>query len=246
MFEHCLILAVKPESMKNDIILKVSDGTEMAAYTSFPESAKEKSPGIMVWQEAFGVNGHMRKVADRFAAAGYVAICPELFHRTAPRGFEGSYSDFETVKPHTSALTAEGIEADIRTTWDWLVSQPNVDTEKIYCVGYCMGGRVSFIANSILPVKGAVSYYGGGIDKFVDRCASLHAKQLFFWGGLDKHIKSENIHATLKAMEAAGKDFINVKISYADHGFNCDERSTYNKAASEEAWALTLAFLANN
>jgi carboxymethylenebutenolidase len=246
MFEHCLTLAVKHEYMKNDIVLKVSDGTEMAAYKSFPESALGKLPGIMVWQEAFGVNGHMRRVTDRFASAGYAAVCPELFHRTAPRGFEGDYTNFDTVKPHTSALTIDGLEADIRATWHWLRSQENVDANRIYCVGYCMGGRVSFITNSILPVKGAVSYYGGGIDNFTDRCVNLHAKQLFFWGGLDKHIGPENIHNTLKAMEAAGKDFINVKISNADHAFNCDDRAAYNKSASEEAWALTLAFLANN
>ncbi|HVW14565.1 MAG TPA: dienelactone hydrolase family protein [Mucilaginibacter sp.] len=232
--------------MKNHIDLKVSDGNEMAAYASFPENKTGKLPGIMVWQEAFGVNNHMRRVTDRFAKAGYVAICPELFHRTAPKDFEGSYTDFETVRPHTSALTVPGLEADIRATYDWLCTQENVDRERIYCVGYCMGGRVSFMTNSILPVKAAVSYYGGGTDTIADRASNLHGKQLFYWGGLDKHIKSENIHTVLKAMEAAGKDFINVKISYADHGFNCDERASYNQAASEEAWALTLAFLANN
>src|ERR1700753_2675262 len=101
------------ENEQNYISLKISDGTEMAAYTSFPEDKTGKLPGIMVWQEAFGVNGHMRRVTDRFAKAGYVAICPELFHRTAPKGFEGSYTDFETVKPHMSALTIPGLEADI-------------------------------------------------------------------------------------------------------------------------------------
>ncbi|HVV54718.1 MAG TPA: dienelactone hydrolase family protein, partial [Mucilaginibacter sp.] len=139
-----------------------------------------------------------------------------------------------------------GLEADIKATYDWLAAQGNVDMNRVYCVGYCMGGRVSFITNSILPVKAAASYYGSGIDSMTERCADLHGKQLFYWGGLDKHIKSENIHTTLKAMEAAGKDFINVKISYADHGFNCDERASYNQAASEEAWALTLAFFANS
>ncbi|MBS1500885.1 MAG: dienelactone hydrolase family protein [Bacteroidetes bacterium] len=232
--------------MENYIDLKVSDGTEMAAYASFPANKAGKLPGIMVWQEAFGVNSHMRRVTDRFAKEGYAAVCPELFHRTAPKGFEGSYTDFETVRPHTSALTVPGLEADIRATYDWLTAQENVDRERIYCVGYCMGGRVSFMANSILPVRAAVSYYGGGTDTIADRASNLHGKQLFYWGGLDKHIKSENIHTVLKAMEAAGKDFINVKISYADHAFNCDERASYNKAASEEAWALTLAFLANN
>jgi carboxymethylenebutenolidase len=148
--------------------------------------------------------------------------------------------------PHTKALTNKNLEADIKATWDWMASQENVDKSDICCIGYCMGGRVSFLTNSTLPVKAAVSYYGSGIDVLSDRYEKLHAKQLFYWGGLDKHIKSENIDAVVKQMEAAGKDFINVKISYADHGFNCDERASYNKAASEEAWALTMAFMANN
>jgi carboxymethylenebutenolidase len=234
------------ENKGNYISLKISDGTEMAAYAALPSTKPGKLPGIMVWQEAFGVNHHMRKVTERFAHEGYIAVCPELFHRTAAKGFEGDYTDFNTVMPHTKALTVEGIEADVKATFDWLAKQEQVDPARIYCVGYCMGGRVSFIANSILPVKAAVSYYGSGIDGLTDRCVNLHGKQLFYWGGLDKHIKPENIHVTLKAMEAAGKDFMNVKISYADHGFNCDARTSYNKAASEEAWALTLAFLANS
>jgi len=232
--------------MKNYTTLRLPDGGEMAAFTVFPTNLSDKLPAIMLWQEAFGVNAHMRKVAERFAAEGYIVICPELFHRSASVGFEGSYTNFDEVRPHISSMTIDGLEADIRASWEWLNSKPNVDAERIFCVGYCMGGRVSFITNSILPVRGSVSYYGGGIDNLVDRCVSLHGKQLFFWGGLDKHIKSENIHTTLKAMEAAGKDFINVKISDADHGFNCDARSSYNKAASEEAWAMTLAFLANS
>jgi carboxymethylenebutenolidase len=199
----------------------------------------------MVWQEAFGVNHHMRNATERFAKEGYVAICPELFHRTAPRGFEGDYMDFITVMPHARALNNESIEADIRATWEWLNSQENVDMNNISCVGYCMGGRVSFITNSILPVKAAVSYYGSGIDALTDRYEKLHAKQLFYWGGLDKHILPQHINAVIANMETAGKDFINVKISYADHGFNCDERASFNKTASKEAWALTHAFLAN-
>lgn len=234
------------EKTDNYINLKISDGTEMAAYTAMPQNRSGKIPGIMVWQEAFGVNSHMRRVTERFAKNGYAAVCPELFHRTAPKGFEGDYTNFDTVKPHTSALTPGGLEADIKATYDWLTAQDNVDKSRIYCIGYCMGGRVSFITNSILPVTAAASYYGSGIDTMTERCANLHGKQLFYWGGLDKHIKSENIHIVLKAMEAAGKDFINVKISNADHGFNCDERASYNKAASEDAWALTLAFFENS
>jgi carboxymethylenebutenolidase len=231
------------ENKKNYVTLPVAGGSKMAAYTALPENTSGKLPAIMVLQEAYGVNHHIRSVAERFANEGYIAISPELFHRTAPKGFEGNYNDFSTVTPHTKALTIKGFEVDLKATYKWLTEQGNVDQNRIYSVGYCMGGRVSFLANTLLPLKAAVSYYGGGLDTIADRAPQLHGKHLFFWGGLDKHIKSENIHTVIKALEAAGKDFVNVKISYADHGFNCDARSSYNEAASKEAWALTLAFL---
>lgn len=231
---------------RNYVNLQITDGSSMAAYSAFPENKTGNLPGIIVLQEAYGVNNHIKNITDRFAKEGYIAISPELFHRTAPRGFEGNYADFNSVTPHTKALTSQGLEADLRASYQWLIEQENVDKQKIFALGYCMGGRVSFLANAILPIKAAISYYGGGTDTIADRAADLHGKHLFFWGGLDKHIKSENIHIVLKAIEAAGKEFINVKISYADHGFNCDERPAYNEAASKEAWALTLAFLANS
>ncbi|MDB5137339.1 MAG: Carboxymethylenebutenolidase [Mucilaginibacter sp.] len=231
------------ENEQNYVALPVADGSEMAAYTALPENTLGKLPAIMVLQEAYGVNHHIRSVTERFAKEGYIAISPELFHRTASKGFEGDYNDFSTVTPHTKALTIEGFGADLKATYKWLIEQGNVDQNRIYSVGYCMGGRVSFLANALLPLKAAVSYYGGALDTVADSAPQLHGKHLFFWGGLDKHIKSENIHTVIRAVEAAGKDFINVKISYADHGFNCDARSSYNEAASKEAWALTLAFL---
>jgi carboxymethylenebutenolidase len=234
------------DTEQNYTELQVADGSTMAAYTAYPEHVKPGTPAIIVFQEAFGVNSHIRNVTNRFAAEGYIAIAPELFHRTAPKGFAGDYADFNTVTPHTSKITNEGFEVDLRATWQWLSTQPNVDINRVYAVGYCMGGRVSFIANALLPLKAAVSYYGGALDKIADRAADLYGKHLFFWGGMDAHIKTDNINTVINAVEEAGKDYINVKISYADHGFNCDERSSYNEAASKEAWALTLAFLKNN
>jgi carboxymethylenebutenolidase len=231
-------------SNENYVDLKVSDGTTMAAYIALPANRDEKTPAILVLQEAFGVNSHIRNVANRFAAEGYVAIAPELFHRTAPKGFEGDYTNFPAVAPHFQALTPEGLSADLQAAYEWL-QQQDIDKASVFSVGYCLGGRVSFLANTVLPLKAAVSYYGGGTDQLADRAAQLHGPHLFFWGGLDKHIHKENIDTVVQAVEAAGKDYVNVKISYADHGFNCDERASYNEKASKQSWALTLAFLAS-
>src|SRR5580704_12486349 len=104
-------------STKNEYVtLSVADGTSMRAYISRPASAARG--GLIVFQEAFGVNAHIRDVADRFAREGYLAIAPELFHRTAP-GLEAGYTDFGAVMPHMQALSDAGLEADIRATHEW-------------------------------------------------------------------------------------------------------------------------------
>jgi carboxymethylenebutenolidase len=198
----------------------------------------------MVFQEAFGVNNHIRHIANNFAEQGYIAIAPELFHRTAPKGFEGSYMDFSAIAPHFQGITEGGMEADIRATWDWLRDNNHVQHDNISCIGYCMGGRVAFLTNTMFPVKAAVSYYGGRIvPDLIKRASKLHAPMLFFWGGLDKHIPNEQIEAITSELDKENKSYINVQISYADHGFNCDERASYNKKAAKESQALAMAFL---
>lgn len=228
--------------VREKITLQVADGTEMDAYISRPEGPGS-AHGLIVLQEAFGVNGHIRNVADRFARQGYAAIAPELFHRTA-RGFEGDYNNFNAVGPHMRAMTQEGTEADLRAAFEWLKKQKTVQADKISSVGYCMGGRVSFLANAVLPLHAAASYYGGGIaPALLDKAASLHAPMLFFWGEMDKHIPPEQRSAITSALKAAGKQYVNVEFSDAGHGFNCDERSSFQPDASRQAWALLLEFL---
>ena len=204
-------------------------------------------PALILLQEAFGVNHHIRNVTERFAAEGYVAIAPELFHRTAPPGFEGSYTDFPAVRPHVQAVTPETAELDIRAAYDWLYSNAQVKPTEIASVGFCMGGRASFIANSALPLRAAVSYYGGGIaPALLGRAKALHAPQLFFWGGKDTHITPAHRAAIIEALQAAGKAYVNVEMSAADHGFFCDQRPSYHADSAAEAWVLTLEFLRRN
>jgi carboxymethylenebutenolidase len=227
----------------NQVELNVADGTTLRAYTAMP-SGKGPFPGLIVFQEAFGVNRHIRDVADRFAAEGYAAIAPELFHRSAPPGFEFPYTDFESVKPHFMAITEAGLEADTRAAWDWLHGQAEVRGDATACIGYCLGGRVAFLANAILPFKAAVSYYGGRIaPDLIVRAPNLHGHHLFFWGGLDKHIPPESVEAVIDSLRKAGKPYTNVVISDADHAFFCDDRPNYNEQAARESWAHTLAFL---
>lgn len=230
---------------QNYVTVSPTDGTTMDVYVAIPKG-NGPFPAIMVFQEAFGVTSHIRSIADRLALQGYVAVAPELFHRTAPPGFEASYTDFAAVTPHYTAITNEGLEADLKATFSWLQQQTNVLKNKIGCIGFCLGGRVSLVANIVLPLAASVSYYAGGTQSILNRLAEIQAPQLLVWGGLDKHILQEHIDAVVNELKLANKEFINLNISYADHGFNCDDKASYNPKAAKEAWAIAMAFFENS
>jgi carboxymethylenebutenolidase len=239
-----------PGIQSHEVTVHVSDGTTMNAFMARPEGG-DRHPALLVFQEAFGVNSHIRDVAKRFAREGFVAIAPELFHRTAP-GEQFSYDNFEKVVPHMRAFTEEGLVADMRATCGWLTASDCVKADAIGSTGYCMGGRVSFLANAVLPLKAVVSYYGGGIGPgqagpgLLGRTGELHAPMLFYWGGKDQHIPPEQRRAVTDALTAAHKPFVNVEFSEADHGFFCDQRPSYNAVAARQSWVLTLEFMREN
>jgi carboxymethylenebutenolidase len=223
--------------------LAVAGGSSMQAFVARPEE-KGSFPGMLVFQEAFGVNAHIRDVTQRIAREGYVAIAPELFHRTAAPGLEVRYDDFPSAMPHMKALTEQGLADDARAAYEWLRDSSYVTPDRVGSIGFCMGGRVSFLANATIELRAAISFYGGGIaPALLPRAANLHAPILFFWGGLDKHIPQDQIRSVVDTVRAAGKPYINVDISDADHGFFCDARPSYNPVAAKEAWSLVTSFL---
>jgi carboxymethylenebutenolidase len=233
---------VETQIVTQKVTLQVADGNTMNAYVARPADGAPR-PGLMVFQEAFGVNAHIRDVTERCARAGVVAIAPELFHRTAP-GFEAAYTDFPATVPHMKAMTVEGLMQDIRAAYDWLQGDPQVRKDAIASIGFCMGGRASFLANATVPLQAAISFYGGGIaPALLPQVASLHATMLFFWGGRDKHIGPEQIRAVIDECKRLGKPYVNVEISDADHGFFCDARASYHPEAASLAWGICESFL---
>ena len=235
------------ELLTSNVELNVADGTTMRAYIARPKDQAPRA-GLLVFQEAFGVNGHIRAVTERFARQGCSAIAPELFHRTAP-GFEGSYTDFNSVMPHISELKRETMVADIHAAFAYLEADAPTAGKPMGCVGFCMGGMVSFLAATEVNLKAAISFYGGAIAPnprsggLLDRTAKLSAPILLFWGGKDKHIGPEKQNQVAASLRAASKSFVNVEFSEADHGFFNDQRDVYNPQAAAQAWALSLEFL---
>jgi len=230
--------------MKNKfamISLSVSDGTMMNAFVVYHDDGKEH-PGLLLFQEAFGVNDHIKDLAGRFADEGYVVIAPELFHRTAP-GFQGDYNNFPSVLPHVQALNINDLKADIEVSYQWLSVNSVVKKNQIVSTGYCMGGRVSVLANLTVPLKASASYYGSAIAKTMgDKLQNISSPLLLFWGGLDKNIGKDQIDDLTNRLNDLGKEYTNVIFSNANHAFFCDARSSYNPKAAKQSWRLTLEF----
>ncbi len=213
------------------------EGGPMRAYIA--GRAQAKGSGILVLQEAFGVNAHIREMTDRFASAGYRAIAPELFHRTAP-GFEGDYQNFSTAMPHLQALTAAGQEADLCACQAWLAGQ---GAERLVAAGFCLGGRVAVRAAGVIPLAAAASFYGGNWERMEAILPQARCPLLLAWGDRDDHIPVDQ-RAQMSALLRAGhQPFVELTFSDAGHGFMCDARAAFHAPSAKMAWPLLLAFL---
>lgn len=224
---------------ESTVQLKISDGTQMQAFVAKPEGSPKA--GVMVFQEAFGVNGHIKEVTRRVAREGYLAIAPELFHRTLVPGGEIAYptnNDFSAIMPHFNAITKDATLADTQAAYYWLKDE--LKSDKIGCVGFCMGGSTSFTANSHLPLKAAVSFYGSRIMQSFEQAPEQKGPLMLLWGGKDQSSPPEKLTELANVLK--GKDYIQAVFSEAGHAFNCDDRPQYHAASATTAWAMTLGF----
>jgi carboxymethylenebutenolidase len=224
--------------------IQVSDGTTMGGYLYRPEG-QEPRPAILVLQEIFGVNDNIRSIAERFAREGYVTLAPDLFHRSQP-DFVGSYDNFPGARSLAMKYTAEHGELDLRAAVDFLAKHPAVDKERIGSLGFCMGGRLSFVANAITKLRAAVSFYGNIAPDKLPYAERLSGPMLMIWAGKDAFITQANVALVVEALRKVGKPYVSVEFSAQNHGFFCDARSDYDDAAAAQAFALTAAFFKTN
>ena len=222
--------------------LAVDDGTELGVYVA--RAAGAPRGGLLVIQEIFGVNAHIRDVTDRFAREGYLAVAPDLFHRDGA-WFESGYTDLPPCRARANALTQPQIQADLRAAHAFTAAELGAGA-KVGAVGFCMGGRQAFVANGILPLACAISYYGANIPGLADLVPTQSGPVLLFWGGLDHYIDAAQRRAAADLLIAANKPYVDVTFGAADHGFHCDARASYHPVAAKQAWALTKAFLAEH
>lgn len=213
----------------------------MPALLALPQEAG-KHPAVIVVMEAFGLNDHIKDVANRVAAEGYVVLAPDMYYR------EGSpvatYENLPEAIRLMSGLTDDGIVRDIGAAVDYLRSHDAADADRLGITGFCMGGRISFLAAcKNTGIKAAVPFYGGGIGGLLGEADKLSCPTLLFFGDKDAFIPNEEIEKIESTLKKLGKP-AEVKVyPGAEHGFFCNERSSYNSGAAKDAWKRLLAFL---
>jgi len=217
--------------MGQDIRLNASDGFELGAYRADPTGAPKGA--VVVIQEIFGVNHHIRSVCDRLANEGYVAIAPAIFDRITPN-FQSGYSPDEVAEARKFVANPD-FAAMLRD------SQAAIDAVKsvgpVGIIGFCLGGSIAYAAATKLSgLSAAIGYYGGAIIRFADDKPAVPT-QLHF-GEKDAGIPLSDVE-TIKSKRPEVEVFI---YPGAQHGFHCDERASYDKASADIAWPRSMEF----
>src|SRR5262245_41598681 len=217
------------------IELKTKDGQTISAYKAEP--AGKPRGGVVVIQEIWGVNSHIKNVADGYAAEGYLAIAPAIFDRVE-RGVVMDQYNQETMQKGFGIMqkvdqdkTLLDIEASVKTA---------SAAGKVGVVGFCFGGRMAWLAASRVPgISASVPYYGGGVPGLASEQPKCPV--MLHFGELDQHIPVASVEEFKKAQPK-----LPVFLYAADHGFNCDQRGSYDAAAAKLARERTLKFLREN
>jgi carboxymethylenebutenolidase len=233
-----------------DVMVDTADGP-MRLYEAKPPG--EARGAIVVVQEAFGVNPHIEDVTRRAAAAGYHAVAPDFFHRSGP-GAVVEYGKFDQVMGYFQDLGRdESILADVDVALAHLRAAGFTDT-RIGLVGFCFGGRVSFLVALRRALGACVGFYGGGIvtgripqfPALVGEAASLHSPWLGLFGDQDAGIPVDDVEQLRAAIETAGVDTDIVRYAEAGHGFHCDQRPDYRAEDAADAWRRALDWFSSH
>jgi carboxymethylenebutenolidase len=226
-------------------LVKVTHGDlAIDAYFAAPVG-QGKFAAIVVLQEIFGINAHIRDVTERIARAGYVAVAPALYQRLAP-GFETGYTPEEVKlgRVYKEQTRVSELLDDIRSAIAYLKALPFVNPAAIGCIGFCFGGHVAYLAATLPEMKATASFYGAGIPNWtpgggvptIDRTPEIQGVLYAFFGMNDASIPPEHIQqieARLQQHQVRHRIF---RYPNAEHGFFCDQRASYSAEAAADAW----------
>lgn len=211
------------------------------AYLALPPAGT--GPGLLLLQEIFGVNAHIRAVAEQYALDGFVVLAPDVFWQQQRR-LEIGYAPEDIQRGRALAMAADkaALQRDLADAVQALRARPEVRGRGVGAFGYCMGGRLAYVAAATAGVDAAVAYYGGGIQDMLDLAPQIACPMQFHYGALDANIPLSAVDKVRAAM--AGKPAEAFVYEQADHGFNCWARGSYHAPSAALAHARTLQFLA--
>ena len=227
-----------------------ADGT-MSAFIAQPTGGG-KHPAIIVVQEAFGLNAHIKDVAVRLAREGYVSLAPDLYYRE--NNAVVGYDNLPEAIRLMMTLADDKIAKDMGAAISYLQRQPGVRADRIGVTGFCMGGRVTFLTACLNPaVKAAAPFYGGGIGSVMqpsertpkaplEYADKLAAPLLLFFGENDSFIPLDEVERIKTRLAELKKTAETVVYPGAPHGFFCEERDSYRADAAKDAWTRLLTF----
>ncbi|MEM1309426.1 MAG: dienelactone hydrolase family protein [Cyanobacteria bacterium P01_H01_bin.153] len=232
------------ESIQTRTINFSSQGQQIPAYLAHP-IASFGCPIVVVIQEVFGVNEHIREVTNRLAQAGYIAIAPHIYHRQAP-GFEVGYgaADLELGRKYKNGTQAEELLSDIQGAINYGKQHFEAVPAAAGCIGFCFGGHVAYLAAILPAVQAIASFYGAGIGQFtpgggaptLSRTCEIQGTVLAFFGMQDPLITGAEVDEIEAVLEQHQVDHRIYRYSEATHGFFCDRRDSYHPATAADAW----------
>jgi carboxymethylenebutenolidase len=211
------------------------------AYLALPPAGS--GPGLLLLQEIFGVNEHIRTVAEQYALDGFVVLAPDVFWQQQRR-LDIGYTPDDIQRGRALAMAADkaALQRDLADGVAALRALPQVQGRGVGAVGYCMGGRLAYVAAATAGVDAAVAYYGGGIQDMLDLAPQVACPMQFHYGALDANIPLAAVDQVRAAMQGKAADVF--VYDSADHGFNCWARKSYHAASAALAHARTLQFFA--
>jgi carboxymethylenebutenolidase len=224
----------------------IADG--LCGYYAHPDG-DGPFPAVVLYMEAFGLNKHVKRVADRFAAAGFAAVAPDIYH-----GAVYEYGDLPNALAHMKSLDDARVIAQSEKTLGFLARRTEVDPAAVAVVGFAMGGRFAFLASAELRdhVAATVVFYGNGIgpvadpfgrETLLDRAIDMKAPMLLWYGADDPMIGADEHGRVASALSRARTQYTLNVFPGVTHGFFCDERVSFDPVAAGRAWRGTTAFL---
>jgi carboxymethylenebutenolidase len=227
-----------------DVQNEMIDVGGMPAFLARPKGA-DRAPAVLVIQEAFGLNDHIKDVAKRIAAEGYAALAPDLYWRGG-KGRTVGYTQLPEAIALMQSLKDDEIVADLRNAIAHLEKQPFVRADRIGITGFCMGGRVSYLAAAELAdeIKAAAPFYGGGIP--IEKTDKVKAPVLAFFGETDGFIPLESVEQLKGELRRHRKEAEVIVYPGAGHGFFCNERESYQAEAARDSWERLKKFFARH